>query len=186
MNRSYALYRMFREQQRNNPDYNTEYNKSGIGFMPNLEYRDRRYTYDGDYDRETWRGGNIYNLNDYHSSKYPSQKDVPNSHEQYIPPTSLTKQEAHNWTSRMRNADGSKGEHWSFEESTEIMKTKNIEANPYDFYAVLNMMYSDYCKVAHKFGANHQDFYVEMAKAFLEDKDAVDEKTVIYYDCIIL
>ena len=161
-----------------------------LGFMPQHDHektpsdRDRRYTYDGDYDTET-RRGNVYNFADYsphnkHSmiEKGHYSSDMPEAH--------LTKQEAQEWCSRMRNADGTRGGHWSLEEVLEVMKEKNVDVHPYDFYAVLNMMYSDYCKVAHKFGVNHRDFYIEMAKAFLEDKDAAEEKTVIYYDCIAL
>lgn len=40
------------------------------------------------------------------------------------------------------------------------------------FFAAMNMMYSDYCAVARMFGVDRPDFYAQLAKAFLMDKDA--------------
>lgn len=40
------------------------------------------------------------------------------------------------------------------------------------FFAAMNMMYSDYCAVARMFGVDRPDFYAQLAKAFLLDKDA--------------
>ena len=51
----------------------------------------------------------------------------------------------------------------------------------------MNMMYSDYCAVAKKFGLDRPDFYAELAKAFLNDKDfggEPEEKVFLYYKCI--
>lgn len=61
------------------------------------------------------------------------------------------------------------------------MWLKIYDLNRLDFYATMNMMYSDYCKVAEKFGINGIDFYAEMAKAFLLDKDAGPHKLENYY-----
>lgn len=47
----------------------------------------------------------------------------------------------------------------------------------------MNMMYSDYCSVAAKYGVNKPEFFADMAKAFLFDKDAKGpkEKLSAYY-----
>ena len=45
----------------------------------------------------------------------------------------------------------------------------------------MNMMYSDYCRVAEKVGASSLDFYAYMAKAFLDDRDAAPNKLARYY-----
>lgn len=50
------------------------------------------------------------------------------------------------------------------------------------------MMYADYCDVAVKHGCNNVDFYVNMAKAFLYDKDFKGEpeaKVAAYYNCVV-
>jgi hypothetical protein len=46
-------------------------------------------------------------------------------------------------------------------------------------------MASDYGKVAKKYGVDKADFYADLAKAWLDDKDAVPGKAMIYYDCIV-
>ena len=48
----------------------------------------------------------------------------------------------------------------------------------------MNMLASDYYKVAEEFDVLEDDFFVEMAKAFINDKDAVKDKVSIYYECI--
>jgi hypothetical protein len=50
------------------------------------------------------------------------------------------------------------------------------------------MKYSDYCKVAQKYGVDRPEFYADMAKAFLKDKDfhgEPEEKLYLYYKCIV-
>ena len=54
-----------------------------------------------------------------------------------------------------------------------------------EFYAVLNAMYSDFSGVAQKHGVHKQDFYLDLAKAFLEDKDSVKDKAAAYYMYIV-
>ena len=51
----------------------------------------------------------------------------------------------------------------------------------------MNMMYSDYYDVAQKFGVNVTEFYAELARAFLMDKDGPgpEEKLCAYYRCIV-
>ena len=49
----------------------------------------------------------------------------------------------------------------------------------------MNMMYSDYCMVARSYSADNQNFYADMAAAFLRDKDAVPGKIVEYLDSIV-
>lgn len=103
-------------------------------------------------------------------------------------PQHMTRETAEEWTRRMRNEDGTTGPHWSMEQVKQLREQKK-ELQDFDLpdvYAVLNMMYSDYCEVAKKFNVNNMDFYVCMAKAWLDDEDAGagKAKTAIYYECI--
>lgn len=84
----------------------------------------------------------------------------------------------------MVNADGTKGCHWTLEQTQDVAKQRNITCDPNDFWAVMNMMYSDYCQVAKRQSVDTPGFYADMAKAFLEDADAVDGKAYLYWDCI--
>lgn len=84
----------------------------------------------------------------------------------------LTEELAREWVSGMENKDGTKGQHWSIEQTNQF--ANGFDKN--DFYATLNMMYSDYYNP--KFDT---DIYVELAKDWLNDKDVGEGKTLCYY-----
>ena len=93
---------------------------------------------------------------------------------------------AREWVAKMENEDGTKGPHWTMDQTTKVMEQRGIKEDPAKFYAVLNMMYSDYCEVARKINANNMDFFAEMAKAFLKDKDAgAQDKLAAYYEYVV-
>lgn len=100
-------------------------------------------------------------------------------------PAHLTLEDAKRWMSKMQNADGTKGCHWTLEQTQDVAKQRNINCDPNDFWAAMNMMYSDYCTVARSYSADNQNFYADMAAAFLRDKDAVPGKIVKYLDVIV-
>ncbi len=97
----------------------------------------------------------------------------------------FNKEMAMEWTSQMENADGTKGPHWTMDQVKTVMAQHKIQCDPYEFYAALNMVYSDYGAVAKKMNVNTMDFYVCMAKAFLDDPDAGDEKLARYYEYVV-
>lgn len=103
-------------------------------------------------------------------------------------PGRMTREIAEEWTERMKNEDGTKGPHWSMEQVKQLREQKKElqEFDLPDVYAVLNMMYSDYCEVAKKFNVSNIDFYVCMTKAWLDDEDAGagKAKTLMYYECV--
>ena len=51
----------------------------------------------------------------------------------------------------------------------------------------MNMMYSDYSGVAEKYGVSIAEFYADMARAFLMDKDGpgAKKKLAAYYHGIV-
>lgn len=82
--------------------------------------------------------------------------------------------------SEMENEDSTKGAHWSLEETTNVATKFGIpfdNFNEYDFSYVMNMIYSDY------YGSVSDDVrtYAEMARKFLNDKDAPKGKALKYY-----
>lgn len=106
--------------------------------------------------------------------------------EDYRKPQPLTREKAEEWVESMKG-DDSEGETWSMEEIKEIAKKHSMpmqEEKLVELYAVMNMLASDYYKVAEEFDVLEDDFFVAMAKAFINDKDAVKGKVSIYYDCI--
>lgn len=83
----------------------------------------------------------------------------------------LSHEEAVEIVTSFENKDGSKGEHWTVEQTKDVARKYNVDLEGknfkcYDWYAVMNMVYSDY------YHSNwNLDVYVEIAKDFLYDKD---------------
>lgn len=114
-------------------------------------------------------------------SNYRSQKHAGHASSKDTPFDRKTAQE---WVQKMKNADGSTGEHWTFEQTSQVMKQRGIDCDPAEFYATMNMLWSDYGSVAKKYGTDNVEFWAEMAKSFLLDKDAEGNKLALYYENI--
>jgi hypothetical protein len=97
----------------------------------------------------------------------------------------LDEETAHEWMENLRNEDGTKGPHWTKEQTTQVMKQKGIDCDPVEFWVAMNAMYSDYFNVAKKMNVNNIDFYTHMAKAFIDDKDAGEGKLMRYYEAVV-
>lgn len=100
----------------------------------------------------------------------------------------FTRELAQEWVHGMKNADGTTGPHWTMEQTETARAQHGVNCDPLAFYVAMNMIYSDYSKVAEKLGVNKMEFYVCMAKAFLEDKDARNqggEKLARYYEYVV-
>lgn len=87
----------------------------------------------------------------------------------------------------MENEDGSKGPHWTVEETTSIanqmgINLKSEKHNKWDWYVAMNMIYSDFYKavVAITGGASTKHF-AELTKAWICDKDISEGKMWHYY-----
>lgn len=98
----------------------------------------------------------------------------------------FTMEKARVWTKAMKNADGSQGPHWDMNQAKQIMTQRGIECDPTQFWAAINMIYSDYCGVAKKYNLGDKiDFYAELARAFLDDPDAQEDKLAKYYQFVV-
>lgn len=97
----------------------------------------------------------------------------------------MDRKTAQEWVRKMQNSDGSTGEHWTYDQTTQVLKQRGIDCDPAEFYALMNAMWSDYCKIAQKFGVDNVDFWADLAKAFLCDKDAEHDKAALYYEYIV-
>lgn len=84
------------------------------------------------------------------------------------------------WVEKMKNKDGTKGQHWSWEQTEQVRKDKNLPFDGSDWYAVLNMIYSDYYH-----SKLDTSMYVEMAKDWLMDSDVGGHKTLKYYYFVV-
>lgn len=91
----------------------------------------------------------------------------------------FSKESAKHAVSKMRNKDGTVGEHWSYETTTKVLEGKGYDFKPCDWYVTLNMIYSDYYKPGRS-----DDTYIELAYDFLTDIDAPVDKLKKYYKAI--
>lgn len=99
----------------------------------------------------------------------------------------LTDEIATAWVGKMKNADPehTTGAKWS----REIIKPLAIKhgfttpEQQLEFWAVINMMYSDYAETAKKHGVSTLDFFADMAKSWMKDPDGVKHKTAAYIAC---
>ena len=161
-----------------------DYRRGGMPPMRDYDDYDMRGDMRGrdyaDYEMHDMRGrdygdyGMDYGMRDYGEMEYGkmSHKDIEK------------------WKRHMKNQDGTMGEHFKKEQVMQAARQIGVNPEEYGdhiFPLVMNMMYSDYCAVAKKFGLDRPDFYAEMAKAFLNDKDfsgEPEEKVWLYYQCI--
>lgn len=91
----------------------------------------------------------------------------------------------------MENEDGTIGQHWSLSETTTIaaqfgINLSTYKYNKYDWYVALNMIYSDYYKAIRSIcNSDNVKYFVEFAKAWIDDKDIDDGKMWYYYKYIM-
>lgn len=103
----------------------------------------------------------------------------------------LSRSDIEHWKKHIQNEDGTTGYHFSREEVELAAKNANINIERFgkeDFCMTMNMLYSDYCATAKKYGISRPEFYAELAKNFLDDKDFDGdgkEKLMLYYKCIV-
>lgn len=99
----------------------------------------------------------------------------------------FTEADARRWTERMENDDGSKGPHWTLEQATAVANSIGVHVDPWIWFAALNMEYSDGFDVAQKYGLDRPEYYADLAKAFLFDKDGGGPETKIagYYHGVV-
>lgn len=101
--------------------------------------------------------------------------------------STFTEDDARRWTEHMENDDGSMGAHWTLEQTTAVANSIGVHVDPWIWFAALNMEYSDNFDVAQKYGLDRPEYYADLAKAFLFDKDGggPEEKIAGYYHGIV-
>lgn len=86
--------------------------------------------------------------------------------------------------SKMENEDGTRGPHWSVEETTALASQYGINLgsrfNRYDWFVALNMVYSDYYKVIISMtNSNSTKHFVENDKILELQKEVSELKNII-------
>ena len=104
-------------------------------------------------------------------------RDVQKDHQES---EGLSEPRVKKWLKEMKNEDGTTGAHFGRDSAETIRRAHCPKCDELEFYAAINMIYSDYCKVAKDLSVDRPEFYAYMAKAFLEDKDAGEDKLLKY------
>lgn len=104
----------------------------------------------------------------------------------------LSQEMAEKWVKCMSVPEGSlaiNGEKWNLDEAKEMAVKSGIEFvrfNEFEWYAILNAMYSDNFEVAQKYSvADDPEFFIDLAMAWLMDDDVQPNKTYNYYKNIV-
>ncbi len=166
------------------------------GYVRDYEHEDmRRRDYNDDYgsmrDRSDYVRRDMRDMRDY-ANYYDSRRDYGDYRRRdYGEPEMFTHKDIETWKSMMKNEDGTRGEHFRKEQVQHACEKAGIDCEEFGddiFSLAMNMMYSDYCKVAMKYGVDAPEFYADLAKAFLRDKDfdgKPEEKLYLYYKAIV-
>ena len=167
------------DRAHNDHRYEREFERGERGEMRRGNYDGMNWGEKGRYkdydDREDERyegGGGRYAGNFRHSEnsrEHETDKEVK-----------FDEHKAKEWVARMKNNDGTTGEHFKAEQTEQMRNAHCPDCDKMEFWAAMNMMYSDYCDVAKKMNIDRPDFYAHMAKAFLMDKDAGEDKMAKY------
>lgn len=198
--RRYGGYRMEYDGNPNNKfrdDRGREHYDNGRyapqNWLPPI-YRDQpKYRYDDDGGRMIgFAGGQEIQSNGYRTDATYMHRDEmqPRRSERQAGYASsevgpMDRATAKKWVSQMQNADGSTGGHWSMEQTSQILRQRGYQHGQEEWYAILNAMYSDYCRTAKQFGVDNVDFYASMAHDWLDDDDAREGKAERYYCYIV-
>lgn len=91
----------------------------------------------------------------------------------------INEQNARKWVRKM---DG--GEVFKIEQTEQQRLTHCPECEKWEFYVAMNAMHSDHFESMMKLGIDKPEAYAMFAKDFINDKDAVDDKTIKYMEYI--
>lgn len=84
---------------------------------------------------------------------------------------------AEKWVKEMRPV----GIHWTMEDTTNAMRSLGYNFDVVDFFVVANMMYNDYFDLVKE----DETLALKLAKDWLEDEDAKEDKLYCYWKYII-
>lgn len=169
-------------------DSRREESRGSVDFEGSMDFRDthhpKEWDYNEHYDSRVSRDSRDYRR----SSDFEDDRDMRD----YGKSLKLSKTDVHHWKQMLENEDGTRGPHYDMQQIIDAADKLGVKFDEYDdkeFCIAVNMMYSDYCKVSKKYVAPDKElaFFVDLAKAFLDDEDGPDasEKLALYFHCIV-
>jgi hypothetical protein len=151
----------------------------------------------GDYGHEYYGGKGDYRRDmrmDYGMDKGRSNyEDYLYTTEDYASQDMRLKhRDMEEWKRKIKNADGTKGEHFDKNQIKDVAQKIGIQFRDYnedELCITANMLYSDYCHALKDYVPREKEalIYTKMARAFLDDEDgpAPAEKLALYYHCVV-
>jgi hypothetical protein len=98
----------------------------------------------------------------------------------------MTREMADEWMAMLKNADGSKGPHWTFDEVKNLMQSRGVQGDPLVIWVGMNAEYSDNVMLNRKYGVDRPEYYLDAAVAnWANDKDAVEDKAAAYFMYVV-
>lgn len=99
----------------------------------------------------------------------------------------LDKETVMGWVEEMEDGEGVRGGKYTWHQAQQYAMNMGItgQQRMLEFYWALNAMYADYHHVGKKFGVDKPEFYAHLAKCFLEDPDAKENKVEEYVKHIV-
>lgn len=194
--------RRMENQPMNRPGNADMYNTPGMGgegyfVWDNMDpmYYDTQDLYYSPYgdqpdvyrQQEDWPADNVSYLEDYGGGSMDHKQPMTKRQIGFQPDEGhFDKETATKWVESMRDSEGNVGGKFSWAQAHQYAVSKGITSDKKiaEFYAVMNAMHSDYHKAGEKFGVDTPDFYACLAKLFMDDPDAVDDKVGMYYNYI--
>jgi hypothetical protein len=163
-----------------------DYRRRGSNGRYMRDRADERYDDRRDYGEH----GREHYMDDERDYRAYRESNDGRGHE---PRLKIPREDMKRWGQMLMNADGTEGMHFDKRMLMERIKHMGGDMEGYtedDLCMAANMLYSDYCEVLKPYisrdAEKEADFYLKMAKAFLEDEDAPDgsAKLAMYYFCI--
>jgi hypothetical protein len=92
----------------------------------------------------------------------------------------FTEEDARKWVEHMDPPA-----RWTMEQTTAVMRQFGYSHRPCVFYAVMNMLFSDYGRTVIRFNVDKPEFWAALAHDFIDDPDAEDMKVGRYWRDIV-
>lgn len=116
----------------------------------------------------------MYELKEYNEEDY---KEYKSELYEMAFGKKISQEMADKWVKEMQPI----GIHWTIEETTNAMQSLGYNFDSVDFFVVANMMYNDYYDLI----KNDETLALKLAKDWLDDKDAKEDKLYCYWKHII-
>lgn len=148
------------------------------------------------------RDRNVVNIRDYQDKRrigfsenrmmdddYESDKHHKAGHADYKHDR-MDQRTAEMWVSEMEGTDPAHpmGAKWTPDQVKPFAQKYGFPTEGekfWEFYAIMNAMYSDAFDTAKEFNVVRPEFFASLAKGWINDKDAVPNKAKMYHECIV-